>query len=155
MVLTPGKAEALFEIITKFKTLFTDFSQNSYPTWVAMITDPDSIWVEVCEGQRLAGLGTFKGMSQLLECECHFFALDRQPAEKAAAWRKILEWVFVQYPLLHRVNMNPPTIYYAAIRTALKIGFVHEGTRRETVLIRGRWTDQTVMSILRREAQCQ
>lgn len=155
MVLTPGKAEALWEIVSKFKTLFGDFSAKTFETWAVMLTDPDSVWVEVCEGQRIAGLGIFKGMSALTECECHFLALDRQPAEKADAWRKILEWIFTQYPMLHRVTMSPPTIYYAAIRTALKIGFVHEGVKRETVMLRGRWIGQEIMSILRREATCQ
>jgi hypothetical protein len=154
LVLTPGKAEALWEIVSKFKTLFSDFSPKNFDSWAVMLVDPDSIWIEVCEGRRLAGIGTFKGMSALTECECHFFALDRQPAEKADAWRKTLEWIFTQYPMLHRVTMNPPSIYYAAIRTALKIGFVHEGVKRETLMIRGRWTNQTIMSILRREAEC-
>lgn len=155
MVLTPGKAEALWEIVSKFKTLFTDFTEGSFETWGAMLLDADTIWIEICEGDRLACMAVFKGMSaSMFDVECHFFALDRMPAEKVDACKAIIPWVFRQYPMLHRITMKPPTMYYAAIRLAERIGFIHEGVMRETMPIRGRWANQKIMSILRSEA-CQ
>ncbi len=155
MVLTPGKAEALWEIVSKFKTLFTDFTAGNYEVWATMLTNPDSMWIEICEDQRLACMGVFQGMSaSMFDAECHFFALDRMPAEKVDACKAIIPWVFSQYPMLHRITMKPPTMYYAAIRLAEKIGFVPEGIMRETMPIRGRWANQKIMSILRSET-CQ
>ena len=156
MVLVPGKAEALWETVSKFRTLFSDFNPGDLAMWVSMLTDQDSVWIEICEGQKLVVLCTFKGLtSQVIDAECHFLALDRMPAEKVEVVRKVIAWIFTEYPMLHRITMSPPTLYYAAIRAALKIGFIHEGIKRETVLIRGRWASQAIMGILRREAPCQ
>lgn len=149
MDLRPGKAEALWAIVSKFKTLFSDMSGGTFDMWATLITDPDSIWFEICEGERLGALVVFQHMSQLLDVEVHIVALDRKPAEKVEAARLLFKHVFAEYPMIHRVTMQPLTIFYAAIRLAEKLGFVHEGTKREAALIRGKWANQAIMGLLR------
>lgn len=150
MDIRPGKAEALWEVVSKFKTLFSDMSSGSFEMWATLITDTDSIWFEICEGDRLAALVVFQHMHQLIDVDVHILALDRMPAEKVDVVKKILAYVFREYPMLHRITMQPPTIFYAAIRLARKAGFVDEGVKRETVIIRGKWADQAIMGLLRR-----
>lgn len=153
MDIRPGKAEALWEVVRRFKTLFSDMSLNTYETFVEAITNTDSVWYEICEGERLSALIFLQGMSKLVDIEVHIIALDRMPAEKADAVRQLIRYVFKNYPLLHRMTTQPLTIYYAAIRLAKKVGFVDEGVKREAALIHGKWADQAILGLLRRQGE--
>lgn len=153
MDIRPGKAEALWAVVSRFKTLFSDLSLNSYETFVQSITDTDSVWYEVCEGKRLAALIFLQGMSKLVDIEVHILSLDRMPAEKAEAVKHLIRYVFKTYPMLHRMTTQPLSIYYAAIRLAKKVGFVEEGVKREAALVHGKWADQAILGLLRRQGE--
>lgn len=153
MDIRPGKAEALWEVVSKFKTLFSDLSLNSFETFVYAITDTDSVWYEICEGDKLSALIFLQGMSKLVDIEVHILSLDRMPAEKAPAVKHLIRYVFANYPMLHRMTTQPLTIYYAAIRLAKKVGFVEEGTKREATLVNGKWADQAILGLLRRQGE--
>ena len=153
MDIRPGKAEALWAVVSKFKTLFSDMSLNSYGTFVQAITDTDSVWYEICEGDQLAALIFLQGMSKLVDIEVHILALDRMPAEKAPVVKQLIRYVFKTYPMLHRMTTQPLTIYYAAIRLAKRVGFVEEGVKREAVLVHSKWADQAILGLLRRQGE--
>lgn len=149
--ITKEKCEAIWVMVKESKTLFSDLTQNLYEAWVSALLAETTVWIEICEGDTLLGLGAFMHLDRILETETHIVFFDRRPSEKTEICKAVIKWMFNEYPLLHRMYTEPPQIYFAAIRLSRRIGFVEEGVKRESILIGGKWVNQTVLSLLRSE----
>ena len=99
----------------------------------------------------MVGIVWFGDMDQVVDCTAHMVFFDRQPAEKLELCRTLMQWMFDQFPL-HRITVTPPAIYHATIRLLEKLGFTKEGCKREAVLLGGKWNDQLIFGITRKEA---
>lgn len=61
-----------------------------------------------------------------------------------------LDWAF-KYANMHRVNLGTPGFNERAIAVYKKVGFVHEGTARESLFFNGRYWDVQDFSMLEQE----
>lgn len=150
MVLTPTKVDALWMEFQKYPTLFSDLTAGNYENFVRMLSQPDSFWVEVWDGDVLVGLLYAMELSQIIDAEVHILFFDRKTNNKIALCREMLRWLFRHFRL-HRITSQIPDIYHATIRLAERTGMKREGVRRESILIGGQWRDQILFGLLASE----
>ena len=73
---------------------------------------------------------------------------DRGRGYGTDAMRALLGWAFREYNL-HRVELSVDPSNTAAIRVYEKLGFAHEGRRREAHYTGGTFVDDVMMGLLR------
>ncbi len=80
---------------------------------------------------------------------------DRGKGYGSDALRSVLRWAFSELNL-HRVELSVAPENAAAIHVYEKLGFVHEGSRREAHFSDAAYGDDVMMGLLRREfdARC-
>lgn len=154
MELTPEKVKALWNMLQKYKTLFSDLTRQDLNNFVQVISAPHTMWFEIVEYDAVVGIVWFGDLYQVVDCAAHMVFFDRQPAEKLEVCKTLMKWMFDNFPL-HRMTVTPPVIYHATIRLLERLGFKEEGCKREAVLIGGKWNDQMIFGITRNEAMAQ
>jgi len=151
MVLTKEKVERIWKLLQDYRTLFSDLTRGDYNAWVQYITDPNTYWLEIYGEKDLVGVVYFEQLNAMIDFEGHMMFFDRRPAEKKEVLRELLKFMFARFDLLNRITLNVPKMYYATRRLALAMSFVEEGTKREAVMIGGKWCDLISYGILRRQ----
>ena len=153
MVLTWDKVEHLWETMKKYKTLFSDLTRNDFSNFFKSITRPNTLWFEVWNGNsEIVGLVWLSDIEMTVDGSAHMVFFDRQPAEKQLVCQALIKWVFKHYPL-HRVTVTTPAIYFATQRMLRRMGFTLEGTKREAVLMDGKWVDVQFYGMTRNEVE--
>lgn len=153
MALSREKILALWDLLQKHKTLFSDLTRGDFDNWARYLVSSDSYWLEVYEGEILVGIINFTDMHQCVDTTAHMVFFDRQPHEKKPICKAVMRFMFDKFPL-NRITISPPIIYYAVVRLIEALGFKHEGTKRGATLIGGKWVDQHIYGMLREEAEC-
>jgi len=148
--LTREKITALWNLLQKYRTLFSDITYQDAGNFVQAVTANDSLWFEVREHDAIVGIIWFGDIHQVVDCTVHVVFFDRKPAEKIEVCRAVMRWMFKNFPI-HRITVTPPTIYLATVRLLERLGFTREGTKREAVLMGGQWNDQAIYGITRTE----
>lgn len=150
--LTQPKIDTMWELIQRHRSLFSDITRGNKGALLSILNDQSSMWFEIIEADVIVGFVYFNELHQVTDCNAHMVFLDRRPAEKAAVCRQLTKWMFQKFPL-HRMTVTPPVIYYGTVRLVERIGFRREGTKRESVLMGGRWLDQAMLGITRAEVE--
>lgn len=150
MTLNPDKIKMIWDRLQKHKTLFSDITRGNVGVFVRSLADHQTIWFEVRNRGVLVGLIWFEGMGQIVDCVVHIVFFDRKPTSKLEVCRKLMRWMFDNYPL-QRITVTPPVIYYGTIRLLNTLGFTREGCKRRAVLLGGKWNDVLIYGITREE----
>ena len=146
--LTPEKLNSMWEMLQRYKSLFSDHNRGDKEGWVNYITSPDTYWLEVCEDGIPVGMIYFEGFDKGTELLGHMVYYDRKPAEKLEVTRAILQFMFENFPI-QRVSVEIPHMYYATDRLLGRLGFRKEGRKRQAVLLGGSWKDTILYGLLR------
>ncbi len=152
MELNPYKVERLWHTLQRHKTLFSDITSGDASNFILAIMSQNTMWFEVRERGILVGLIWFSDLHQVVDITAHMAFFDRRSFEKLNVCRQVVKWMFANMAI-HRITVTPPAIYHATIKLLKRLGFVHEGTKREAVLIGGRWHDQLIFGITRSESE--
>lgn len=152
MELTPEKLATLWQMLQRYKTLFSDMTRDDPELFYHTVVAKDTMWFEVVEYDVIVGIIWFGEMWQVTDCTAHMVFFDRKPSEKVDVCREMIRWMFNSFPL-QRITVEPPLIYHATIRLLERLGMTREGIKRQSVLLGGKWNDQVIYSILRSEAQ--
>lgn len=152
MELTPEKAEAIWSMLQRYRTLFSDLTRGDVANFVQVLTAPHTMWFEVVDHNVIIGIIWFGDLWKVTDCSAHMVFFDRRPAEKAELCRELVKWMFKKFPL-RRITVMPPAIYHATLRLLQKIGFKQEGCIRSAILLGGKWNDQMIFGILRDEVK--
>lgn len=150
MVLTPRKIQWLWEECQKYPTLFSDLTKGDIRNFISFLETPGSYWMEVYDTRHLVGIIYVMNLDQITDCDCHMIFFDRKATDKVPLCRALVRWMFKEFRL-HRLSAPVPAIYHATIRLVKNIGFKLEGTKRETLMIGGRWVDELQFGILEAE----
>lgn len=150
--LTVEKTKALWEMLQRYKTLFSDLTRSDQENFVRVITAPHTMWFEIIDYDVIVGIIWFGDLWQVTDCTAHMVFFDRRPAEKIDLCKAVVRWMFDNFPL-RRMSVTPPKIYHATVRLLEKIGFRQEGCKRDAVLLGGKWNDQLMFGILRHEVE--
>lgn len=148
LALTLPKMKWIWDEMCKYRTLFSDFTRGDPNVFYELIASPNTLWVEVKEGEATVGLVYWMGIENLIDVEVHILFFDRKPAEKAALCREIAKWFFQTWPGSHRLTVVVPEIYHATVRLALKVGFKREGKKRQSQLMGGKLVDEIIFGLL-------
>jgi hypothetical protein len=151
MDLTESKLKAIWGLLQHSPTLFSDLTRGDYDNFVAAATEPDTLVLEVKDGNAPVGYFKFNDMAQEIDCNAHVVFFDRKPAEKVQLGRLVSKWMFDSFPL-RRITAEVPDIYTHTLRYAEGIGFRKEGVRRKAVCMRGQWRDVVLFGLLREES---
>lgn len=152
MTLTVEKMQSMWTTLQRYQTLFSDFTRGDYDAWVAFVLSPTTYWLEVWELDKTVGVIYFEGIHAPIDVQLHMMFFDRAPAEKAPLVREVVKYMFSHFPI-QRITVMVPRIYHATLRLSEKLGFRREGTKREAVLLGGRWVDIVICGLLRKEVQ--
>lgn len=152
MVLSWQKFHNLWQTLSQFRTLFSDLTRGDEANFMRFITEPNSIWLEICEEETLAGIVCFTRLERIVDADAHILFVDRDLADKVPVCKAIVSWAFDNLPL-QRISVQTPFYYYATIRMVKEVGFKIEGEKRKAVLIKGRWANVCQLGILRSEAK--
>lgn len=151
MVMTKAKLDWLWAEMSKYRTLFNDFTRGSIENFVAMTVDKNSLWFEVLEDEAVIGMIYFTDIHRVIDCEAHIVFFDLKLLEKAPLCRTVAQWMFNNFPLV-RISAVIPEIYRFTITLARRIGFRKEGVRRNTQLMGNKLVNEIILGMLREEA---
>lgn len=145
----PEKVTWLWGEMTKYRTLFNDYTRGSYENFVNLITLPDSYWMEVVDIPTGISVGIMyiTGLSRVIDADVHLVFFDRKLANKVDICREALRPVLAKFPI-HKFTAVIPEIYHATIRLAVKLGFKRVGLFRESQYIGGKWVNEVALDLL-------
>jgi len=151
MLLTPQKVVFLWEHVRSHRTLFSDLTRDNFPNFLRYLVEGYSMWMEILIGDELIGIACFTHLERVIDTDVHMLFFDRDLADKANIGKKIVKWMFANFPL-QRMTVETPRFYYATIRLAKEIGFKWEGEKVRAALISGRWSSLFILGLTRLEA---
>ena len=151
LVLTLEKTKWLWDEMSHYRTLFSDFTRGDAGNFYDLVNAPGSLWLEILEGHKTVGLIYWTGLQNVIDADIHLIFFDRKPAEKVGLCKQIGHWFFKEFPGCVRVTATLPVIYHATIRLAERIGFRWEGCKRKSQLMGGKYVDEVIMGLLYEE----
>lgn len=169
MVLTWEKTEALWNLLSQYRSLFSDLTRGDLGNFINVITQNNTLFFEVWErflpggpssevnviaqgDGSLVGLIWLTDIESMVDAEVHMAFFDRKPREKKSVVLALMKWVFNHYPM-HRVTASVPDIYHAQHRFVKALGLVQEGVKRQAIMSAGTWHDVYLFGLLRSEAE--
>lgn len=154
LTLTPEKTQALWKVIRRHRTLFSDLTRNDIGNFVRAVSAPYTLWLEVRQQPQgvIIGIIWFGDLHLVTEATGHMAFFDRLTTEKIDLCREVIKWLFRSFPI-HRLNVTPPEMYTSTVRLLKSIGLMHEGVKREAILLDGKWRNQLLFGITRPEAE--
>lgn len=153
MVLTWEKTEALWNLLSQYKSLFSDLTRGDLGNFINVLTQKNTLFFEIWEGEEnLVGLIWLMEIESMVDAEVHMVFFDRKPREKKPVVLALMKWVFAHYPM-HRITASIPDIYNAQRRFVKDLGLVAEGVKRQAVMSAGKWHDVHLFGLLRDEAE--
>jgi len=151
MTLSWEKLLLIWEQMKRFRTLFSDLTRGDLDNFIRYITNDDTLWLEIWKDRELVGIVTLEDLHRIIDFETHILFLDRDMTDKLPIVKAGVLWVFDNFPI-QRMSVTLPPMYFATIRLVNEIGFKQEGRKRESLLLNGKWIDQYLFGLTRREA---
>lgn len=149
MVLTWPKIDLLWKKVSKINALFSDLTKGDFSNFFNALTSRSTLWFEIWrDDEEIVGMVWMTDTHMLIDGTCHMMFLDSRPAEKKPLVKKLIKWVFANYPF-QRITAFVPEQYFGAIRITEGLGFKCEGRKHEAVLIKGRWSNLLMFGITR------
>ena len=152
LVLTINKVQWLWTEMRKYRSLFSDLTRGDPSNFSSLITLKDSYWLEIIGPEDdTIGIVYWTNLYQLIDADVHSMFFDRKPAEKVDLCKEIARLFFTRFPQCHRMTATLPVIYHATIRLARRIGFVEEGTKRQSQLMGSKYVNEVILGLLAEE----
>ena len=150
---TPEKVQALWLESRKHPVLFSDYTQGDAQAFLDVIGAPNSVWWEVfhVEQNKPVGLFYLSKIIPYFDAHGHFTFWDSVGRGREGLAMETLRHIFQRYDL-PRVTAEVPVYQRGTIRFIERLGFTHEGERRNGVLYKDEWTNQALYGMLREEA---
>lgn len=150
--LSPEKIAELWKEFSQHKVLFSDFTDGKFRPFFAVLMDPRAIWLEVSvEGEDVpVGVMYITSVKPYHEADGHFAFWDSQGRGREPLVLYIAEWLMDRFQL-HRINAYVPEYQKGVRRFIERLGFVHEGVKREAVLYKEHRLPLHIYGILRSE----
>lgn len=151
LALTLEKTKWLWDEMSRYRTLFSDFTRGDAGNFYDVVNTPGSLWLEILDAGKTVGIIYWTGLLNVVDADIHLIFFDRKPAEKVELCKQIGRWFFKEFPGCVRVTATLPIIYHATIRLAERIGFKWEGCKRRSQLMGGKYVDEVILGLLYEE----
>nr|WP_208353878.1 GNAT family protein [Pseudaestuariivita rosea] len=128
-------------------------SRTTATRWVQKLIDHPCAWVITADG-RIVGQARLDDINQKDQKARLALGLlsegDLGKGIGRQAIQKVLDYAFEEITL-NRVDLRVLAFNKRAIRCYMACGFIEEGRERESARISGKWYDDIIMGILKRE----
>ena len=156
LVLTPQKASLILNKLIAVESMFSDYQPacedvcgyceqcwRRKATIVGKLISPSALVYEVWSDIDLVGIMYIHAVVPKHDALAEFTFWDGDLRGKSTIINRVLERAAFGEPLqLHRVTTEVPEHMYRLGKfLERKLGFTHEGTRKEAMRWRGRWQD--------------
>jgi RimJ/RimL family protein N-acetyltransferase len=149
--LTEEKMAQIWINAKQHPVLFGDDTVFSLKEFVALFLNPAGVWMDVTdETGKQVGVFYITSVIPGFDATGHFAFWDSVASGRQHLVHRIMEWAFDRYKL-HRLSAETPPYQTGTIRFLNKLGFVHEGERREAIRHGGEWKSLVMFSILDHE----
>ena len=146
------KVLELWGQLKKFRSLFSDLTRNDLDNFVRYVSNPDTFWIEIWEGDDMVGLVVLENIHRIVDADAHVLFLDRNILGRVPICRLIIKWIFAHMPF-NRLTVEIPDWYENSVSLVRNLGFKTEGKKRQAVLIGGRWSNVYIFGLTRDEAE--
>ena len=140
--LTPNKIQELWMEYSQHETLFSDYTLGKVDPFLDVLLSPQAIIAEVFSMRTESPVGILMMTSIIprYDAMAHFTFWDsRGKGREPLIWAMM--WLWVQEFKLHRLSVEVPGHQSGVIRMIKRLGFTHEGIKREGNLHKGSWID--------------
>lgn len=146
MMLTRERIYGLWEIVSKYDSLFITDELRSLEAFTRNFLDPETQIFDV-EGR---GYIILKHIKEGVRAEFHATFLDHRLSARKELLREFLVWLFLEFGL-ERLETYVAGYAKAVKRFLVGIGFTHEGTLRNWAKRREGFVNVEIYGILREE----
>ena len=152
--LSPKKISSLWNEFKSHDVLFTDYTAGKLEPFLHSLINPRSVWVEIFDIEEDKAIGIMMATSILpnFDAEGHFTIWNGRASGKELVVLKSIKWIFDRYNL-HRMTAPVPGYQKGVIRFIKRLGFEHEGEKRESVLMGDRWIGLVQFGMTRSELE--
>lgn len=152
--LTAQKIQEIWMEYSQHDVLFSDYTQGDVEPFLDMLFDPRAIIAEIFmpEYDTPAGLMMLNRVIPGFDAMGHFTLWGAKTRGKEPLFWKMMEKWMDEFKL-RRMSVETPGFGKGLIRMIERIGFTHEGTRREGTIHKGSWVGLEMYGILRSELQ--
>lgn len=150
--ITPDKIQEIWIEFSRHDVLFSDYTKGEVEPFLDMLFDPRAIMAEIYHlGKGLpVGLMMLSRVIPRFDALGHFTLWDSHVKGKEPLFWAMMELWMDEFDL-HRLSVETPGFGKGLIRLIERLGFVHEGTRREGTIHKGSWIGLEMYGITRRE----
>lgn len=152
--LTSRKIQEIWMEYSQHDVLFSDYTQGDVEPFLDMLFDPRAIIAEIYMPKHdiPAGLMMLTKVIPGFDGMGHFtFWSSKAKGKEPLFWKMMEKWM--DEFSLRRMSVETPGFGKGLIRMIERLGFKHEGTRREGQIHKGSWVGLEMYGILRSELQ--
>lgn len=150
--LTPNKIQQIWIEYSKHDVLFSDYTKGEVEPFLDMLFSPRAVIAEIhrLSDSSVTGLLMLTKVIPRFDALGHFAIWDRKvKGKEPLIWEMMRLWMD-EFDL-HRLSVETPGFGKGLIRMIERLGFVHEGTRREGTIHKGAWVGLEMYGITRAE----
>ena len=147
LVLTREKIASLWEKFKQFPVMFDDLTKGDYNLYINALMSPNSLFYEI--GDEV-GIAAATNINLRVDAVVHLIMFDRRLRGREEVILEILDDVFTRGRLA-RVTAAFPANRTTTRKLVERLGFAHEGTLRNGMLIDGLYEDVIIYGLLREE----
>ena len=150
--LTPAKIRDLWIEYAKHDVLFSDYTVGKVEPFVTAIFNPRSFWFELFDlnKSKAIGLAMLTDIIPQYDAKGHFAFWDKIGSGRETLIWELMEICFDEFDL-HRMTVETPAYQRGTIRSIKRLGFTHEGEKREGVFHKSTWINMMLFGITREE----
>ncbi len=150
--LTPDKIQELWIEYSRHDTLFSDYTQGKVEPFLDVLLAANAIVAEIYDVEEELPLGSMMLNRVLLgfDALAHFTLWNSRARGKEPLFLEMMRMWMGEFEL-QRLSVEVLGSSSGVIRMIKRLGFQHEGTRREGSIHKGAWVDLEMFGILESE----
>lgn len=152
--LTPEKIQELWIEYSRHDTLFSDYTQGKVGPFLDILFDNRAIVAEIYSitDEKPVGSLMMNRVIPRFDALCHFTLWDSGGRARQPIFLEMMRVWMAEFEL-RRLSVEVTGFSKGVIRMVERLGFVHEGTRREGSIHKEAWVDLEMYGILESELQ--
>lgn len=142
------RVEQLWEKVRAQEYAFDDTLKDNPNLFISHLIMPNNLFFEIGE---LGGLACVTGIMPKVACTLHFLTWERYSiSQLRAAGKSLIENLFTSYEL-SRISSFIPEMNTPAMRLAVSLGFVWEGSMRDAFLHNGLYQNLHIYGLVKED----
>ena len=154
--LTLEHFQFIWEKLSQFDVLFNDWTRGDFKAFVDRFIQKTEDGTYICPSLMWdvddVGLFVLSNVRPAISAEAHFTFWDRRFSGREDLCRAMLQYVFDRYKF-KRIEVRIPIYARPALAAVERIGFIHEGRLRDSVLYKDNWHDVNLYSMLPKDME--